>query len=75
MRVSTANLVARYKKYGPLLYSHFYRLLGQERLAVKATRYAFIELLALGLRDDAAIVRWVRGLSLPVEAAQSDSLW
>jgi hypothetical protein len=71
----TPDLATLYKKYGPLLYSHFFRQLGAENPAMKATRYAFGELLRLNLRDEVDVVRWVRGLALPEETAQTESLW
>ncbi len=73
--MSTTDLVTLYKKYGPLLYSHYFRQLGEENQAMKATRYAFGELLRLKLSTEAEVVRWVRSAALPVETAQTESLW
>jgi hypothetical protein len=69
------DLAVTYKKYGPLLYSHFFRLLGEENKAMKATRYAFGELMELELKEDIEVVRWVRNAPLPAQTAQTESLW
>lgn len=72
---STTHLVTLYKRYGPLMYSHFFRQLGDENLAMKATRYAFAELMKHPSRSELDVVRWVRTLELPPQTAQTDSLW
>ena len=69
------DLAVTYKKYGPLLYSHFFRLLGEENQAMKATRYAFGELMQLELKEDVEVVRWVRNAALPAQTTQTESLW
>jgi hypothetical protein len=75
MHSATTDLVTLYRKYGPVLYSHFFRRLGEENQAMKATRYAFGELSRLQLHDEAAVVRWVRTCELPAETSQTASLW
>jgi hypothetical protein len=50
------------RKYGPLLFSHFFRTLGDEERALRATSGALDRLGALGLSSDLEVVRWVRAL-------------
>lgn len=72
---ATPDFVTQYRKYGPLLYSHFFRRLGEENQAMKATRYAFAKLLTLNLKDELSVVRWVRECDVPADLAQTESLW
>ncbi len=60
---STARSLELYQRFGPVLFSHFYRAIGDEQAAMQATRVAFAKLLETGLTDDRDVVAWVRGLS------------
>jgi len=51
-----------YQRFGPILFSHFYRALGDEQRAMTATRAAFDQLLETGLTEDREVVSWVRTL-------------
>jgi hypothetical protein len=51
-----------YQRFGPILFSHFYRALGDEHRAMNATRAAFDRLLETGLTEDRDVVAWVRTL-------------
>ena len=64
-----------YHRYGPILFSHFLRRLGDENRAMKATRYAFDELLKAGRTAEEEVVPWIRGLDTPRQVAQTDSLY
>lgn len=69
------DFVGLYHRFGPLLFSHFLRTLGDENQAMKATRYAFEELADLRLDDEREVVQWIRRRPTPVEVAQTDSLY
>ncbi|MCA2980193.1 MAG: hypothetical protein INH41_28745 [Myxococcaceae bacterium] len=58
----TARAIALYARFGPILFSHFFRATGDEGRAVAATSAAFERLVASGLTDDREVVSWVRGL-------------
>lgn len=64
-----------YHRYGPILFSHFLRRLGDENRAMKATRYAFDELLKAGTSAEDEVVSWIRGQETPPQVAQTDSLY
>ena len=66
-----------YRRFGPVLFSHFLRQLGDENQAIKATRYAFQELLAegKGKMTEREVVQWIRKLEAPRELAMTDSLY
>jgi hypothetical protein len=66
---ASTDFTEQYRKYGPILYSHFFRALGEEGSASQATSSAFEQLWSLGLTDELAIVRWVR--SRPVSRARA----
>ena len=57
-----ARALEIYQRFGPILFSHFYRATNDEQKAMSATRVAFERLLATGLTDDRDVVSWVRGL-------------
>ena len=57
-----ARSLELYQRFGPILFSHFYRATNDEQKAMGATRVAFERLLATGLTDDRDVVSWVRGL-------------
>ncbi len=73
--MSSDDVVTRYRRFGPLLFSHFLRSLGDEGRAMKATRYAFEELARRGPSDELATVRWIRNLGTPAQVAQTDSMF
>ena len=57
-----ARSLELYQRFGPILFSHFYRATNDEQKAMAATRVAFERLLATGLTEDRDVVSWVRGL-------------
>lgn len=57
-----ARSLELYQRFGPILFSHFYRATGDEQRAMTATRVAFERLLATGLTEDRDVVSWVRTL-------------
>jgi primosomal protein N'' len=59
----TARSLELYQRFGPVLFSHFYRATSDEQVAMQATRAGFAQLLETGLTDDREVVAWVRGLS------------
>lgn len=59
-----ARSLALYQRFGPILFSHCYRALGDEHRAMTAMRAAFERLLATGLTDDREVVAWVRSLEV-----------
>ena len=73
--MSSTELASLYRRFGPLLFSHFLRQLGDENQAMKATRYAFQELITQGKMTEREVVRWIRRLEAPVDVAQTDSLY
>ena len=50
-------------KYGPLVFSHFFRGLRDEQRAFDATRSTLRRLGSLRFSSDLEVVRWVRALS------------
>lgn len=58
-----ARSLELYQRFGPILFSHFYRATGDEQKAMAATREAFERLLMTGLTDDRDVVSWVRSLN------------
>ena len=42
---------------------------------MKATRYAFQELLAKGRSTEREVVQWIRELATPAQVAQTDSIY
>lgn len=59
-----ARSLALYQRFGPILFSHFYRATNDEQRAMTATRLAFEKLLVTGLTDDRDVVTWVRSLDI-----------
>lgn len=57
-----ARTLELYQRFGPILFSHFYRALGDEQRAMSATRIAFERLIETGITDDRDVVAWVRTL-------------
>lgn len=57
-----ARSLELYQRFGPILFSHFYRAVGDEQQAMAATRVAFERLLETGLTEDRDVVAWVRAL-------------
>ena len=73
--MSSTELATLYRRFGPVLFSHFLRQLGDENQAMKATRYAFQQLIAEGKMSEREVVQWIRRLKAPREVAQTDSLY
>ncbi len=73
--MSSTELVTLYRRFGPVLFSHFLRRLGDENQAMKATRYAFEELLATKRTSERELVQWIRELETPAMVAQTDSIY
>jgi Ca2+-binding EF-hand superfamily protein len=73
--MSSTELVSLYRRFGPVLFSHFIRRLGDENQAMKATRYAFQELIDAGRTGEREVVQWIRELETPAQVAQTDSLY
>lgn len=63
-----------YHRFGPLLFSHFLRNLGDERQAMKATRSAFEELAGLEFENEREVVQWIRRRPTPAQVTQTDAL-
>lgn len=59
-----ARSLELYQRFGPILFSHFYRAVGDEQKAMSATRVAFERLLDTGLTEDRDVVSWVRTLDI-----------
>jgi hypothetical protein len=59
-----ARSLELYQRFGPILFSHFVRALGDEHQAMAATRAAFEKLLETGLTEDREVVAWVRSLDV-----------
>ena len=73
--MSSTELVTLYRRFGPVLFSHFVRRLGDENKAMKATRYAFSELIETRKSSEREVVQWIRELDTPREVAMTDSLY
>ena len=73
--MSPTELVNLYRRFGPVLFSHFLRKLGDENRAMKATRYAFQELLDGGKSTEREIVQWIRELETPEQVGLTDSIY
>ncbi len=73
--MSSTHLVTLYRRFGPVLFSHFLKKLGDENQAMKATRYAFQELLDAGKTGEREVVQWIRELNTPREVAMTDSIY
>jgi hypothetical protein len=73
--MSSTELVTLYRRFGPVLFSHYLRQLGDENQAMKATRYAFEELVASGRTGEREVVTWIRQQATPVQVAQTDSIY
>ncbi|MFZ5444609.1 MAG: hypothetical protein ACOZQL_31740 [Myxococcota bacterium] len=73
--MSSNELVSLYRRFGPVLFSHFLRRLGDENKAMKATRYAFEELIHSGRTSERELVQWIRELDTPPQVAQTDSIY
>lgn len=72
--MSSTQLVSFYRRFGPVLFSHFVRKLDDENSAMKATRYAFEALVAAGRTDEREVVQWIREQETPAQVAQTESL-
>ena len=73
--MSSTELVTLYRRFGPVLFSHFLHKLGDENKAMKATRYAFEDLLAKRQTSEREVVAWIREATTPVEVAQTESIY
>lgn len=73
--MSSTELVTLYRRFGPVLFSHFLRRLGDENKAMKATRYAFNDLIEMGKSSEREVVQWIRELDTPREVAITDSIY
>ncbi|HEY0883187.1 MAG TPA: hypothetical protein VGD87_16745 [Archangium sp.] len=73
--MSSTQLVTLYRRFGPVLFSHYLRLLGDENQAMKATRYAFEALVEAGHTDEREVVQWIRQQETPARVAQTDSIY
>lgn len=73
--MSSTELVTLYRRFGPVLFSHYLRQLGDENQAMKATRYAFEELVASGQTGEREVVTWIRQQGTPTQVAQTDSIY
>ncbi|HEY1088050.1 MAG TPA: hypothetical protein VGE37_10160 [Archangium sp.] len=73
--MSSTELVTLYRRFGPVLFSHYLRQLGDENQAMKATRYAFEELVASGRTGEREVVTWIRQQATPAQVAQTDSIY
>jgi hypothetical protein len=60
----TTRSLELYQRFGPILFSHFVRALGDEQRSMAATRAAFEKLLETGLTEDREVVAWVRSLDV-----------
>jgi hypothetical protein len=73
--MSSTELVTLYRRFGPVLFNHFLRRLGDENRAMKATRYAFQDLIETGKSTEREVVQWIRELDTPREVALTDSIY
>lgn len=73
--MSTTETLVLYRRFGPVLFSHFLRRLGDENRAMKATRYAFEELVASRKTSEREVVQWIREMQEPEQVALTDSLY
>ena len=73
--MSSKELVTLYRRFGPVLFSHFVRKLGDENRAMKATRYAFQQLLDQGKTGEREVVQWIREQETPAQVAMTDSIY
>lgn len=73
--MSSTELASLYRRFGPVLFSHFLHRLGDENRAMKATCYAFQDLVERGTASEREIVQWIRELNTPREVALTDSIW
>lgn len=73
--MSSSELITLYRRFGPVLFSHFLRRLDDENLAMKATRYAFEELIASGRTSEREVVAWIHSAETPAQVAQTDSIY
>jgi hypothetical protein len=73
--MSSTELVALYRRFGPVLFSHFLKKLGDENQAMKATRYAFEDLARARRTTEREVVQWIRELETPAEVAMTDSIY
>lgn len=73
--MASTNLVSLYRRFGPLLFSHFLRRLGDENHAMKATRYAFQDLIASRKTGEREVVQWIRELETPAQVAMTESIY
>lgn len=73
--MASSNLVSLYRRFGPLLFSHFLRRLGDENHAMKATRYAFQDLIASRKTSEREVVQWIRELETPAQVAMTESIY
>jgi hypothetical protein len=73
--MSSTELVNLYRRFGPVIFSHFLRKLGDENRAMKATRYAFQELLDGGKSTEREIVQWIREQETPEQVSLTDSIY
>lgn len=71
----STELVTLYRRFGPVLFSHFLKKLGDENHAMKATRYAFEDLIRARRTTEREVVQWIRELETPVEVAMTDSIY
>lgn len=69
------ELVALYRRFGPVLFSHFLKKLGDENHAMKATRYAFEDLVRTKKSTEREIVQWIRELETPAQVALTESIY
>lgn len=72
--MSSSELVSLYRRFGPVLFSHFLRRLGDENKAMKATRYAFEEMISRK-GSERELVQWIRELDTPGQVHQTDSVY
>ena len=72
--MNSNELVTLYRRFGPVLFSHFLRRLGDENRAMKATRYAFEDMLVTKKQSVREVVQWIRELDTPGAVAQTDSV-
>jgi hypothetical protein len=73
--MTSTELIALYRRFGPVLFSHFLRRLGDENRAMKATRYAFEEMLVTNKKSVREVVQWIRELDTPGAVALTDSTY
>lgn len=73
--MSPTQRVTLYRRFGPVLFSHYLRSLRDENLAMKATRYAFEALIASGCTGEREVVTWIRQQGTPAQVAQTESLY